>query len=374
MKIGWFLEKQFDVAHDIATWVEMIKVLQVDSDVFLVTGYRSKKIQIDGLKNKIIYIKMPYIPFLKRVVFYYRQVRIFKNIIRKRRPDVLLFNTQNYFLLKKAIRLQRKFKYRSFLDIRTLPVYSSIIINGIEEFMFKKCMKTASADFDGVSYITEEMKRYCQEKYFLPEHKTKIWSSGVDVDIFKPSKVTVERKSLCLIYHGSITENRQLDSVIKACKLLKDIRIELILLGSGNGIEQLKRLTARLKLEKKVFFYPPVVYNKVPEYINRADAGILPFGSFSRWSTSSPIKLFEYLACGKPVIVTRIPAHINVLEGKEFAFWAYSSAPKEIAKAIKKAYAKKHRFNKIGKQARQFVNNYFTWKIQAEKILRFISN
>ena len=102
-------------------------------------------------------------------------------------------------------------------------------------------------------------------------------------------------------------------------------------------VPELKDLSYKLRLENKVNFHTPVSHKEVPKYINRSDAGILPFPDWPGWNTSSFLKLLEYLACGKPVIATRIPAHTSVLDGRNFAFWALTSSPESIAAAIEKA-------------------------------------
>jgi glycosyltransferase involved in cell wall biosynthesis len=99
--------------------------------------------------------------------------------------------------------------------------------------------------------------------------------------------------------------------------------------------------------------------------------GILPFQDWHGWNVSSPIKLFEYLACGKPVVVTDIPAHRNVLKDAEFAFWARQSSPEHIAGAIRQAYERRKDFGHMASNARQFVMGEYTWERQAEKLKLF---
>jgi len=373
VKIIWFLEKQFDTSLDIATWIEMIGNLQENNDVFLITGFRKRKIQFDSLKNKIIYLKSLPIPFVKRAIFYFQQLKHFRKIIEKKRPDVLLFNTMNYFVLNLAVRLQKKYSYRLFLDIRTISVYSSFIYSKIEEFSFKKCIKFAAANFEGISYITEEIKEYCQTKYSLTKHNSLVWNSSVNTDVFKPKEKKLNLNHFNLIYHGTITENRQIGNLIRAVSEINDIDLKLVLLGEGKGIGRLKELSAKLELGDRIQFVPPVSYHKVPEFINNADVGIIPFENRLVWNTSSPIKLFEYLACEKPVIVTRIPAFMNLLKGQDFVFWAKTAEPEDIADSIRKSYDSRDKFNAIRKNARDFICENYTWGIQAKKLERFIT-
>jgi len=160
--------------------------------------------------------------------------------------------------------------------------------------------------------------------------------------------------------------------MIRAFDLLRSYDIEIILLGSGRGLSYLKKLTSRLKLGNRIVFKPPVPYIRIPEHIAQADAGVLPFPDWKGWNTSSFIKLFEYLACGRPVVATKIPAHTNILQGRDFVFWAEESTPEELAEAVKKAYEARDHYEKLGEKSREFIKHKYTWEKQAEKLERFL--
>ena len=146
------------------------------------------------------------------------------------------------------------------------------------------------------------------------------------------------------MYHGAISNKRGIRSAIIAIKMLKDYDIEFNIVGDGTDLKKNENFVRRLGLADKVNFLGRIPFKQIPIYLNKMDEGILPFPDYEGWNTSSPIKLFEYLASGRPVIVTKIPAHVKVLENKEFAFWADSSDPESISKAILEAYKNKGSF------------------------------
>jgi len=372
MKILWFVDILFDTSLDKCTWLETTGYLQEKNEVHIVTRYRFRKVQFKELKTGITYIESSKVPFFNRFTTYRNQVQYFKGFCEEVKPDFLLFNTNNFFLLKKAYELRKKYGYRTVLDIRTIPVTHSRLRSPVENYFFGKSVRFAASDFDGITYVTEKIREYCKKKFKLPEHKSSIWTSGVNTRKFTPWRKKHGREAFTLIYHGSMTKNRGLDKLIRALVLLKSYDIKILLLGSGKAMCYLKSLVSELKLEQKVFFAPPVSYEKVPEYINRADTGVLPFPDWKGWNTSSPIKLFEYLACGKPVIATKIPAHVNVLQGRDFVFWAEDGTPEKLADAIKRAYEKRDHYEELAKKSREFIKHRYTWDIQAEKLGKFL--
>lgn len=372
MRILWFVDKQFDVSLDRVTWLEMARHLQKSFEIILVTGFKGARPQFKELRREVFYIESPQKKYFKRIGFYKNQIRNFERLLQHFQPTTLFFNTSNPFLLRKAAVARRKYGFQTYLDIRTLPVFPQKVPNFVERILFGYCLRIAARDFDGITYITDNIKNYCQQNFHLPFHKSEIWTSGVDIEIFRPDFSKRKNEIFRIIYHGNLAVNRGLANVIKALKLIENSNVELMLVGSGSGLDHMKKLTSELNLDAKIIFHPAVPYNEVPKLIQEADVGVLPFPNWDGWNTSSPIKLFEYLACGKPVIVTKIPAHLSILEGKEFAFWADASNPESVAKAIIGALNSKRKFEVLGQQARQFVERNYNWEKQAWKLENFL--
>jgi len=371
MNILWFLEKEFDTALNVPARLATIKCLEKKYNVTVVTTFRKEKKYFHDLKSQLIYLDRANLPIIKTISFYYNQIRFLNKEKDLNKFNVVLVNSYNLFLLKKLIKIKNTHDFKSILDVRSLPVEWSYLKTRIINFLLKKNLENASVHFDGITYITDEMRRYCIKKYNLPKHKSAVWSSGVDLGLFKPQNLKNNNK-FRILYHGVIGRNRGIQNVVKALSLLREHEIEFLLLGAGIGISELTNLVSKLKLENKVNFKAPVPYEEVPKYINSADVGILPLPEWEGWNTSSPIKLFEYLACGKPVILTKIPAHTNILKGKDFVFWAETPNPESIAKAIMQALKNRIHFMNLGKQARNFAKMNFSWEKQLSKLKRFI--
>ena len=81
--------------------------------------------------------------------------------------------------------------------------------------------------------------------------------------------------------------------------------------------------------------------------------------------SSSPLKLMEYLAVAKPVIVTRIEAFTEALRGSVAGIFIEDNRPASIAAAIRHAYEHRARLPDRGRSGRQVVEGRFTWDRQA---------
>jgi len=372
VNIVWFLDKEFDVSMSTSGRLSTITQLEKNHDVTIVTTFKKEKKAILEIKSKLAYLNKINLPLVKTLSLYHQHLKYLNNNINLGEYDTVFVNSNNYFLLRKLIEKTNSYNLKLIFDIRTLPVDSNPIKKGIKEFFFKKALKIAASDFDGITYITEEMRRYCARKYNLPKHKSTVWSSGVDIELFRPLNKFSNGSNFRIMYHGAISKKRGIINVVRAINELREYDIEFFLLCFEEETFELKRLVEKLRLEDKVHFLGAVSFSEVPEYINEVDAGIVPLPNWPGWNTSSPMKLFEYLACGKPVIVTRIPAHINVLDRSNFTFWAEDSTPKNLAFSILEAFKNKKHFQDLGKEARNFVEINFSWEKQTSKLQRFL--
>jgi glycosyltransferase involved in cell wall biosynthesis len=375
MNILWILDKEFDIALNVSARLATIEYLENRHNLTVVTSFRRERKKFENIKSEIIYLKTVKVPILKIGSLYYRQLKFIDRGLNLRKYDLVYINSNNIFMLKKLIRIRKRNEFKLVLDVRTLPAESNSLKRYMSYFLLKRCLVLAARHFNGVSYITESLRKYCERRFRLCRHCYVVWSTGVDLDKFRPLvSSSANPKKLRIMYHGNVAKNRGISSVVLAISRLREIDVEFLILGCGSELNKLRRLVRDSNLENRVVFLGDVPHDRVPDFIALADAGILPFPNFEQWNTSSAIKLFEYMACGRPVIVTKIPAHLDVLDGKEFAFWADTSSPNDLAKAIRAAFCQKPNFSRIGVKARDFTEGHFGWNNQLSILDEFIKN
>jgi glycosyltransferase involved in cell wall biosynthesis len=74
-------------------------------------------------------------------------------------------------------------------------------------------------------------------------------------------------------------------------------------------------------------------YKEVPHYIQSFDVCLMPYRNIARIATANPLKMYEYLALGKPIVT------VPVDEVSDFAHLLTIAAPSEFSAAIEKAHA-----------------------------------
>jgi glycosyltransferase involved in cell wall biosynthesis len=92
------------------------------------------------------------------------------------------------------------------------------------------------------------------------------------------------------------------------------------------------------------------------------DVGIIPLPDHPYWRFQSPLKLLEYLAMEKVVILTDIPAHRAVIGEAKCGVYISAVNPTKIAGAIEYAYLNKGNLEEWGKMGRKIVKEKYTWE------------
>ncbi|EMA18467.1 glycosyltransferase family 4 protein [Haloarcula argentinensis] len=169
-------------------------------------------------------------------------------------------------------------------------------------------------------------------------------------------------------YAGSLKPWKGVDTLVEAAKNVPEVTICLV----GGTADQQDRLeTAVETIPDNVEMVGHVHPDQVPKYLAASDALILPNTAeraISRRYTS-PLKLFEYMAAGRPIIATDIPSLREVLNNSS-AYFALPDSSGSLADSIRQVLDDPDA-SKAASHARETVKQY-TWKHRAENIVEFL--
>ena len=115
-----------------------------------------------------------------------------------------------------------------------------------------------------------------------------------------------------IFYTGTLDKVRSLEIMIYAFSKIKlhHPNSKLLIVGEGDGKTNLMNLASKIKMEDDIIFTGKVTYNEVPKYIEISDICISPIPPLDFYKISSPLKVYEYMAMGKPIVANEeIPDH-----------------------------------------------------------------
>lgn len=238
-------------------------------------------------------------------------------------------------------------------------------------FMYKRVMKKSF----GFASQTNWKIKALSEKFSINSNKIVYWPNGTDIDEFKnvisKEKAKIELKippnNKIVMYTGQLLDWKGVDSLIKSTKILPKDFLIYIIGGSERDVNNCKNITAEAN-DKRVVFVPFQPHHKIPLWLRAADVLVLPNTGKQKVSLyyTSPMKLFEYMMSGTPIVATRIPSIEEVVGDRE-VFFAQPDNPTSLARQIKEAATNIKVASEKSKSVMKTALSY-TWHMRAKKI------
>lgn len=294
----------------------------------------------------------------------------------KQRCDVLVCNSGMHWC--GAVYKHLRPKVNLILDVRSVPVEVNGLSGWVKEKLFALAVRSHS--LDGLSVITGGILKEVQDRFRgrrdLP---TVIWSSGVDGDLFDATTSGQAIRdqydlhgAFVLMYHGSLSPTRGLELILQAMAILVTLghkHVRVMFLGKGAHRARLMALADELGLNDCVLFLAPVPHETVPQFVAAADVGLDPLPDHPWWNYSSPIKVYEYLHMGKPVLASDIPAHRDISEA---VFLVPERDPIALADAIKRLMELDSKEREQLRELALEAGARSTWRVRAETLSYFL--
>jgi glycosyltransferase involved in cell wall biosynthesis len=301
-------------------------------------------------------LRVPILDYMSMLVTYRREIAA---QLREFRPDVVI----GMYLLTNYLALRASKKAGKPLVVLILePNYEMIpwsLLRPIGKIIERRTFKEA----DSVIVINEALRDYAIRMGARPE-KTHVIRAGIDTEHFgrnvDGSAVRQQygfgERDTVLFFMGWLYHFSGLHEVLKEmAKCKRDgLGVKLLIVGDGDALEELQREREELGLEDYVAFAGKQPYKKIPEFIAASDICLLPAHDNAIMHDIVPIKMYEYMAMGKPVIATRLHGVMREFGDDNGVLWI--DRPEDsLRKAME--LVNEGSITAHGKAARQFVRN-----------------
>ncbi|MGD0177129.1 MAG: glycosyltransferase family 4 protein [Candidatus Bathyarchaeia archaeon] len=176
-----------------------------------------------------------------------------------------------------------------------------------------------------VPAFERELAAFKRKLLFVP--------NGVSLAEFRPRKVR-KRGALTVLVVAALTYVEGIDVFIKAARLVRDSEphARFVVVGDGESARELQRLN--VALQRPVQFAGWVPFERVPLEINGADICVSCVLPTIFTDYAYPVKLFEYLACRKPVIVSNIRGHTELVRDEKDGLVYDANSPPDLSRKI----------------------------------------
>jgi glycosyltransferase involved in cell wall biosynthesis len=218
--------------------------------------------------------------------------------------------------------------------------------------------------------VTRVLQHRLCDAYRLEPGRVVIVSNGVDPDRFAPVRVREPESDHPLVI-GSVGFFREWHGIDLLIRCLHDSpllreHVRVLLIGDGPAVNGLKMLASTLGVRSRVTFAGAVRHDEVPQRLAEIDAVLLPRAV----PYASPLKLFEYMAAGKPLIVPRQPNLLETITEEHDALCFTPGDEGELLVALERLVVNTALRRRLAMAARAtIVRRGLTWRAAAARII-----
>jgi len=173
-----------------------------------------------------------------------------------------------------------------------------------------------------------------------------------------------------IIYAGGLTRIRGIKEIIKAMEYI-DNKDELWILGKWQS-EKFKKECENLIGWKYTKYLGLVSLEEVFRYMKIADIGISTLYPVKNYLISLPIKVFEYMACSLPMVISNFPYWQEIFGDCALFVDPYDS--KDIAEKILYLLDNPEEAKELGKKGRKLIEEKYSWEEESKKLLEIYKN
>lgn len=229
------------------------------------------------------------------------------------------------------------------------------------------------------SYRVVAISQALREVYVavgVPAERIIVAPDAVDEHLFETVPLKNEVREILglpqfqhiVVYTGHLYARKGADTLAEAATHMP----EALFVFVGGTVEDIARFKKRWGSQENIRIIGHVAPDRVPLYLRAADVLVIPNSSKSEDTArfTSPMKLFEYMASGTPLVASDVPSIREVL-GDQEAFFVEADSPAALAKGIASVFAQEDEAHGRAVLAQCKAREY-TWEKRAAKILTTI--
>jgi glycosyltransferase involved in cell wall biosynthesis len=220
--------------------------------------------------------------------------------------------------------------------------------------------------------ILEKIEKYNPG---LQNHKLVEMPSGANSELFRPISqkecraiINIDFEKKYIGFAGTLLKHQGINVLINAAPLIlkKETSSAFIVIGEGPMKDIWINDVERHNLKEHFIFTGQIDYQDLPKWINAMDICVAPF--LSNVGLSSPVKIFDYMSCGKPVVASDIEGTTDIFSASGAIKLIEPGSAEGLSNAIVDLLRHPSKSNKMGKNGRKFILETYDRKSIAKRI------
>ncbi len=291
------------------------------------------------------------------------------------KPDVL--HIHDMVLGETGIRAAKKFSLPTVLDLHeNRPVIMKEYVHLkkfpgnllIQPKRWERAQRRLIKKATKVIVVTEEARQQAVKDYAIDPDGVTVVPNTIHPDIYlaypiNPSIITPSGE-FTLLYMGDTGLRRGTDTAIHALSILRNAGhpVRLVLVGSNTEDTELHKIVDDLGLQEHVLFEGWQDVSTFPSYTALSDVCLSPLKRNLHHDTTYANKIFQYMAMGKPVVVSDCPAQARVIQESQSGLVHRANDPGDLAAKILTILENPSIRKKMGEHAKTAVLETWNWK------------
>ena len=243
-------------------------------------------------------------------------------------------------------------------SILSKPYIKSKLVQKVVSKVFDIFEKSTIKFFDAIVTARPDISKRFKHKNLITLRNFPILPEASKI-----KKIDVQKGKPSVIYVGGMTEIRGIYQLLDAFEGLNEY--ELWLLGPISEEKLKKRIESGCS---NVKYFGVVEAYEVFNYIDLADIGINTFLPAPNHLETLATKPFEYMACGKPMIMSNFKYWQETF--KECSLYVDPSNPQDIAEKINILFKNKALMDKMSIENKKLSQSQYNWELESQKLLQ----
>ena len=315
---------------------------------------------------------------LNRATYFLACHRIIKKIVQENKIDIIwLYGVASNGI--QSVKVAKEFNLP--IIQRQLDVSHEFVKIPFLKQLTKKYEKFVTSNVSKVLCSAPQLINYAIEMG-AKEKNVEYFPLGFDPQVFKPMvkdqqlarDLGISDNDKVILFVGTIYEFSGLENIIQKFENIKDKikETKFLIVGGGQNFKKIKSLINKKKLKSDVILTNFKPQHEIPKFIYLANICINPFEINKITDRIIPIKIFEYLACGKPVLSTPLKGTVNLLPKEDFGiiYSPYDSFVERLSDLLDNT----EELKELGNKGLDYVIKNHDWNILADSLLKKFEN